>query len=919
MDARPAYLAEVCNGDQALRHEVELLLTHHDQAASFLETPVMPLDDSPVTKSLEGQCIGPYQIAALIGTGGVGEVYSARDTKLNRLVAIKVLLPALANDPDRLAWFSREAQLLASLNHPHIAQIHGFENADGLHALVMELVEGPTLADRITRGAISIDEALAMAKQIADAVEAAHEQGIIHRDLKPANIKVRPDGTVKVLDFGLAKALASDVTATQGSSQSPTVAIDATRVGVILGTAAYMSPEQARGLPVDTRADIWAFGCVLYEMLTGRRPFTGETIPETLAAILTREPDWNAFPSSTPAGIRELLRRCLQRDLALRVQNIAEARETIERAQRGWNRWRVAALSAAAVATLAVSAAVWWREPARPVDRSEWVQLTQFPDSVIHPALSPDGSMLAFIRSPSGSTPFGPGQVFVKRLPNGEPVQLTNDNLAKLSPVFSPDGSRIAYGTVNPGSFEWDMWTVPVLGGEPQPWLRNASGLVWSGPGRILFSEMKKNPHMGIVTAQESRIDQRDVYLPASGGGMAHRSYRSPDGRSVLVVEMDPNFFWMPCRLVVADGSSGRQIGPAGGGCTFAAWSPDGRWMYFTSNAGGTNHIWRQRFPDGQPEQITSGPTEEEGIAMAPDGRSFVTAVAVQNVSAWLHDPNGERQILLEGNTVNVRFTADGTKLFYKVVKQASSSWDHSEIPGELRLMDLETGRSKVVMPGFQALNYDLSLDGQQVVMEIADRDGTSRFWIAAFDRASLPRPIPGVEGKEPRFGRNGDILFRRTEGSSGFVYRVRPDGTGMQKVFEKPIFIFGGMSRDGRWIKAFTVSAGNEGPSWRALPLDGGPSVPIGAYTWHWSANEDSVAISGAPLPAGRSYIVPLRSGQFLPLELQEGVRSEQQVAELPGARRIDAEMVVPGPSPNIYAFYRTKTQRNLYRIPLR
>jgi len=724
---------------------------------------------------------------------------------------------------------------------------------------------------------------------------------------------------VKVLDFGLAKALARDVTATQGISQSPTTTIDATRVGVILGTAAYMSPEQARGLPVDTRADIWSFGCVLYEMLTGRRPFTGETIPETLAAILEREPDWNAFPSSTPSGIRALLRRCLQRDLALRVQNIVEARETIEKAQRGWNRWRVAALSAAVVGTLAVSAAVWWRQPARPADRSEWVQVTQFPDSVIQPALSPDGRMLAFIRSPSGSTPFSLGQVFVKLLPNGEPVQLTNDNLAKLSPVFSPDGSRIAYGTVNPGRFEWDMWTVPALGGEPQPWLRNASGLVWSGPGRILFSEMKKNPHMGIVTARESRVDQRDVYLPAHAGGMAHRSYLSPDGRSVLVVEMDHNFFWMPCRLVGADGSPGRQIGPPGGGCTFAAWSPDGRWMYFTSNAGGTNHIWRQRFPDGQPEQITSGPTEEEGIAMAPDGRSFVTAVAVQNVTAWLHDPNGERQILLEGNTVNVRFTADGKKLFYKVVKQASSSWDYSEIPGELRLMDVETGRSEVMMPGFQALNYDLSVDGQQVVMEVADRDGTSRFWIAAFDRASAPRPIPGVEGKEPRFGPNGDIWFRHTEGSAGFVYRVRPDGTGMQKVFEKPIFIFGGMSRDGRWIRAFIVPAGNDGPSWQALPLDGRPSVPVGAYTWHWSAGEDSVAISGAPLPAGRSYIVPLRSGQFLPLERREGVRSEREVAELPGARRIDADMVVPGPSPDIYAFYRTTTQRNLYRIPIR
>jgi hypothetical protein len=274
---------------------------------------------------------------------------------------------------------------------------------------------------------------------------------------------------------------------------------------------------------------------------------------------------------------------------------------------------------------------------------------------------------------------------------------------------------------------------------------------------------------------------------------------------------------------------------------------------------------------------------------------------------------------LLEGNTVDVRFTADGKKLFYKVVKRASSSWDHSEIPGELRITDLETWRSQVVMPGFQALNYDLSVDGQQIVMEIADRDGTSRFWIAAFDGPSPPRPIPGVEGKEPRFGRNGDILFRRTEESSGFVYRVRPDGTGLQKVLETPIFVFGGMSRDGRWIKAFTVPDGNEGPSWRALPLDGGSSIPIGAYTWHWSAREDSVAISGAPLPAGRSYIVPLQPGQFLPLERREGARSEQEVADLPGARRINADRVVPGPSPDIYAFYRTTTQRNLYRIPIR
>ena len=280
----------------------------------------------------KGTRLGPYQVERLLGTGGMGEVYRARDTTLNRDVAIKVLLPAVTADPERLSRFSREAQVLASLNHPHIAQIYGLEDAGGVPALVLELVDGPTLADRIAHGAIPISEALPIAAQIAEALEAAHEQGIIHRDLKPANIKVREDGTVKVLDFGLAKAFDPSRSTGPDPMNSPTISLHATHVGVILGTAAYMSPEQTKGRAVDRRADLWAFGAVLYEMLTGRRAFGGDEVSEILAHVLMEEPDWNALPARTPLPIRRLLRRCLEKDRKRRLDSAAAARFEVEEA-----------------------------------------------------------------------------------------------------------------------------------------------------------------------------------------------------------------------------------------------------------------------------------------------------------------------------------------------------------------------------------------------------------------------------------------------------------------------------------------------------------------------------------------------------------------------------------------------------------
>ena len=274
-----------------------------------------------------GTTLGPYSVTAKIGEGGMGEVYQARDTKLDRDVALKVLPEAFTADPDRLARFEREAKVLASLNHPNIGSIYGLEEAAGVKALVLELVEGPTLADRITQGPIPIDDALPIAKQIAEALEAAHEQGVIHRDLKPANIKVKDDGTVKVLDFGLAKAFQPDAS-DASASMSPTISLTAaaTQMGMVIGTAAYMAPEQAKGKVIDRRADIWAFGAVFFEMLTGERAFAGGDVSETLAQVIMKEVDWTALPSDTPASLRQLLQRCLERDPRQRLRDIGEAR-----------------------------------------------------------------------------------------------------------------------------------------------------------------------------------------------------------------------------------------------------------------------------------------------------------------------------------------------------------------------------------------------------------------------------------------------------------------------------------------------------------------------------------------------------------------------------------------------------------------
>src|SRR5262245_14148860 len=405
-----------------------------------------------------GTRLGVYEVVASLGAGGMGEVYRARDTKLNRDVALKVLPAAFRLEPDRQARFKREAQLIASLNHPNIATIYGFEEWDGVHALVLELVEGPTIAERLARGPIQLDEALPIARQIAEAQEASHELGIIHRDLKPANIKLRPDGTVKVLDFGLAKALEPAGGESDHDKASPTITSPATHVGMILGTAAYMSPEQAKGRPADRRADVWAFGAVLFEMLSGHRAFKGEDVADTLAAVLRADPKWSQLPPATPLSVRRLLTRCLQKDSKHRLQHIGDARleldeigkEDSSRASSEIAPRRLWPLIAAAIAGAALASIAAIAMRPTPIDRPLSRFSIAIPSSApLLPgrftgrggglALSPDGRTIVY------ATSRGPLVGLVTRELDALSVEPLRGAEGGTWPFFSPDGEWIGF------------------------------------------------------------------------------------------------------------------------------------------------------------------------------------------------------------------------------------------------------------------------------------------------------------------------------------------------------------------------------------------------------------------------------------------------------------------------------------------
>jgi eukaryotic-like serine/threonine-protein kinase len=686
-----------------------------------------------------GTRLGVYEVTAQIGVGGMGEVYRATDTNLKRQVAIKVLPKAVAEDAERLARFQREAELLASLNHPNIAIIHGLEKSDGVTGLVMELVEGPTLSDRIAEGPISIDEAVPIAKQIAEALEAAHEQGIIHRDLKPANVKVREDGTVKVLDFGLAKAIEPTGAMSSSHSLAPTITTPAmTQMGMILGTAAYMAPEQARGKPVDKRSDIWAFGCVLWEMLVGERLFKGDDITETIASVVKDEPAWDR----APARVRPILRACLERDSRKRLRDIGDvwrlladespASSASGPRSRAWIGWIAAAV-------FAIAGVVAW--PLRPSPATvamtrfsfELPQEQQFTNTgrpVVD--VSPDGTRIVYIanrrlylRSMNETTP--------KEIPGSE----ESDGIT--TPAFSPDGQWIAYVSGTDRALK----RISVAGGAALtigPVLRSL-GVDWSASG-IVFGQASDQK---VLRVSPSGGKPQVVFTPKQGEAV-WRARMLPDGDTMLVTigdtpalgdNPDPSpDLLVNTRVVMVSVTSGEQTTLIERGAD-ARYLPTGHLVYADGPA-----LLAVRF-DLKRRQVIGDPVPVlEGLR-----RGAVTSTAQFSV-------------------------ADNGTLVYL---PASSSGGQS-----LAFVDRQ-GRSELIKVGSAPYAFPrVSPDGKQIAVEVDDANASNIFIYDVSGANSIRQLTRGGRNRFPAWSSDGErVAFSSDRGGDVGIWWQRADGNG--------------------------------------------------------------------------------------------------------------------------------------------
>jgi eukaryotic-like serine/threonine-protein kinase len=703
----------------------------------------------------------------------MGEVYRAHDSKLGRDVALKILPAAYQSDADRLARFEREARALASLNHPNIATIHGLEEHAGVHALVLELVEGATLHDIISGVAslrengrersnvpLSFADAVPLALQIVDALDAAHERGIVHRDLKPANIKVTDERRVKVLDFGLAKAMEPDARGSSPGnlSHSPTYAVGATSTGVIMGTAAYMSPEQARGRPVDKRSDIWAFGCVLYEMLTGRLAFPGETLSDTIVAILDRDPDWSALPTGVPAIVTRLLRRCLEKDARKRLRDIGDARLDLEVMERGGPD----------------SSPIEVRQRERDV---EFQRLTDIEGLKETPAVSPDGKIVAFVTIVDGIR-----QVWIRMLGGGSVLQLTRDSVDHMQPRWAPDSSTLIYYSPPPTESETGtIWEIGALGGWPRKIITaTGAGDISHDGRRIALLHADGDQLALVVAARDGSRPTRVTVLPT---GTYSFLRWAPDDKSIAIQRLGHTGFDGHIDVVnLATGARHEVI--SGTWLQGFGWLPDGSGVVYSGSRGSTMlyppafHLRLVRCDGTDDRQLTFG----DHSYVEPDVHGSGKIVAVQTLSrsdVW-------------------KFPATGTP--------AENTRDGVRITRQ-------TGRVQVP---------SVSPDEREVVF-VSDTGGHSNLWIARTDGTGV-RPItfetdPGVAIGVPVWSPRGDwIAFVRSDNSRAGTWGIRPDGSDLRRLVAgwAPCW-----SADGRWLYHWRLEGDPRGVD--RISIDGG------------------------------------------------------------------------------------------------
>ncbi len=823
-----------------------------------------------------GVRLGPYEIAAQIGVGGMGEVYQATDTKLKRQVAIKVLPASVVGDTERLARFQREAEVLASLNHPNIAAIYGLEEADSTKALVMELVEGPTLVDRIAQGAIPVDEALPIAKQIAEALEAAHEQGIIHRDLKPANIKVRADGTVKVLDFGLAKALepasALGASAGQALSQSPTITTPAmTQAGMILGTAAYMSPEQAKGRTVDKRSDVWAFGAVLYEMLTGQRAFGGEDIAETLADVMRVEPEWETLPEGLSPSLTTFLKRCLQKDPKHRLGDIHDLRLALDGAFE--------TDGAQTVESVATPRLQVWQRPMPAVIAALLVAVVSGLGvwSLMRPVSQPPAPIARFPIPLGAEEAFtGGGRPIIALSPDGRHVAYTANEGLVLRPVdqlqalpipgtdgarnpfFSPDGQRVGFWA------DGQLKRVSISGGASVT-LGEANafhGASWGADDRILYGQGSE----GIWRVPGTGGTPEQV-IPVEDGEQAHGLHLLPGGEWVLFTRRPVEASWDQSQIVLHSLETDERVVLIDGGRD-ARYVPTGHLVYGLSGA-----LLAVPF-NLATRQVTGGPVPlVEGVADAGTTTGAVqfsvaatgSLVYVPGGSGagwslvWVDRDGQEEAISIEPQVHRrLRVSPDGTRVAVEVAAPDNTDvwiWHLARATLTRLTFDAEQDRHPIWTP-----------DGARVVFS-SDRDGGGLFWKAADGTGDVEQLLDHPFATPYDWTPDGRLIFdteRQGPGGDVGVFAVADDRAADAVLDTEFAEARPALSPEGRWLAYDSDESGQREVYVRPFPnIDDGKwqVSTAGGHSPVWSPDgqalfyRDAESLMAAPVDTGPSF----------------------------------------------------------------